>query len=266
MTAVCAIQHAPCETLGLLAEVLIQQGITVNYVRPFRRERIPRGLGNQAGLIVMGGPMGVYEQERYPYLRQELRLIEHALKEGKAVLGVCLGSQLLAAALGAKVSPGQRKEIGWHPITLARAAAKDRLWRGVEKSFLGYHWHGDVFKLPRGAVALASSELTACQAFSYGTAAYGILFHLEVNRPIIRDMTRAFKPELREAGLTAREIIGGIPRHLECLHRAGRSVFKAWAGLASEIGDRPVQAPLARSAPAGAGASISSWPPAAAAA
>jgi len=243
MTAVCAIQHVACETLGLLAEVLAEEDITVNYIRPFRRERIPRGLGKQAGLIVMGGPMGVNEQDRYLFLRQEVRLIEQSVREGKAVLGVCLGSQLLAAALGAKVVKGPQKEIGWFPVTLTRAAAVDRLWTGLGPQFVGYHWHGDVFDLPRGAVALAASDLTACQAFRFGHAAYGMLFHLEVNKPIVSGMIRTFRAELRETGIDGRELLRAAGRHLDPLHQIGRTVFQRWARLAKEVSDREALLP-----------------------
>lgn len=102
--------------------------------------------------------MGVYEQDRYPFLSEEIRLIETALKQEKPLLGVCLGSQLLAAALGVKVTKGRKKEIGWHPVNLTDAATTDPLWGGVKSPFVAYHWHGDTFELPRAAVSLASSN------------------------------------------------------------------------------------------------------------
>ena len=180
MAAVWVIQHIHCETPGIIAEALDREGISIQSVRVFAGEQIPKEMGAAAGLIVMGGPVGVYEQDRYPFLRDEIYLIEQALTEKKAILGVCLGSQLLAAVLGAKVAKGKQKEIGWYPVTLSRAAMADPLWKGIESPFTAYHWHGDVFELPRGAEALASSALTPCQAFCYGDHAYGFLFHMEV--------------------------------------------------------------------------------------
>jgi len=166
-------QHSPCETLGVIAQTLASVGCVVRYIRSYAGESIPATLGETAGLIVMGGPMGVYESARYPFLLEEMRLIGEALRAGTPILGVCLGSQLLAGTLGAQVVRAASKEIGWHPVTLAASAKEDRLWSGVEQSFMAFHWHGDIFELPQGAVALASSAATACQAFRYSEQAYG---------------------------------------------------------------------------------------------
>ena len=165
-------------------------------------------------------------------LGDEIRLLQHALKEEKPILGVCLGSQLLAAALGAAVTKGKRKEIGWHPITLTKAAAGDELWHGQDAKFTAFHWHGDVFDLPRGAVSLARSELTECQAFRCGASAYGILFHLEVTEPIVRHMAKAFRQELVETGINEHHLLERLPARLESLRQIGWKVFGRWAQLA----------------------------------
>jgi len=225
------MQHVPCEMPGLIAEVLQAAGVTLDFIRPFKGDRIPRRIGAHAGLVVMGGPMGVYEQDRHPFLRQEIRLIQDALGEHRPILGVCLGSQLLAAALDAPVTRGKEKEIGWHSVTLSRAAAHDKLWRGLPESFIAYHWHGDVFELPRAAKSLAWSKLTEHQAFRYGESAYGLLFHLEVTEQIIWRMTGTFRRELREARLDERPVLDGMAEHLPGLHPIGRTVFARWAAL-----------------------------------
>lgn len=231
---VCAIQHVACETPGLIADVLAAQGITVQYIRPFQQQPVPRSLDRHAGLVVMGGPMGVYEQDEYPFLKDEIRLIRQALRADKPVLGICLGSQLLAAALGASVTRGPRKEIGWFPVTLTPAAEGQALWRAVPPRFTALHWHGDVFALPAGAVPLASSELTAHQAFAYGRAAFGILFHLEVTEAIIAGMVADFADELRDAGADGRQIIAQAGRFLPELSSIGRTVFEGWAALVKQ--------------------------------
>lgn len=102
------------------------------------------------------------------------------------------------------MTKGKKKEIGWHPVTLGEAATTDRLWEGLEASFIAYHWHGDVFELPRGCETLASSALTRCQAFRYGRNAYGFLFHMEVTEKIIAEMVMTFSDELREAQIDGR--------------------------------------------------------------
>lgn len=228
---VLAIQHIACETLGTIADVLSAGGVSAEYVRTFDGQSAPKSLKDFSGLIVMGGPMGVYEQDRYPFLRDEIRLINEALRDEKPVLGVCLGSQLLASALGAEVTKGPLKEIGWFPVTLTPDAKGDPLWRGLDPSFVAYHWHGDVFELPPGAVALASSALTRYQAFRYGLCAYGVLFHLEVTDRIIEEMVGTFEDELRQTGLDGRAIIEQASEHLPRLRRIGGALFEKWVVL-----------------------------------
>jgi len=147
--SVLVLQHADHETPGLVGQALQAKRIGLEFVRAHRGEPVPRELGDAVGLLVMGGPMGVYEADRYPHLRDELRLIEVALSEGRPVLGICLGSQLVAHALGADVRKAQ-KEVGWHTVTLTEDGLLDPLFKGLESSFMGFHWHGDVFDLPPG--------------------------------------------------------------------------------------------------------------------
>jgi GMP synthase (glutamine-hydrolysing) len=231
VSKILAIQHVRCETLGTIADVLNVVNISPTCILTFDGQSVPSGLREYDGLIIMGGSMGVYEQERYPFLRQEIRLIEEALRKNIPVLGVCLGSQLLAATLGAPVTKGKTKEIGWYPVTLAQAAASDPLWTGLKSSFTAYHWHGDIFELPSGAVSLASSDRTPHQAFRYGRSAYGVLFHMEVTKGIIEDMVKTFNGELQEAGLDGLKIIERAGEHLPQLREIGRTVFNRWTGL-----------------------------------
>ncbi len=231
VSTVVAIQHVHCETLGTIADALTAGGIAVEVVRIFEGQLVPKGMNEYDGLVVMGGPMGVYEQDRHPFLRDEIHLIEESLRKDKPVLGICLGSQLLAAALGAKVTKGKEKEIGWYPVTLTQAGISDPLWTGIESSFVAYHWHGDIFELPSGAVSLGSSNLTECQAFRYSRHAYGFLFHMEITEGIIENMVETFTDELQETGVNCSEIVTHTENHLPRLQRIGRSVFPRWAGL-----------------------------------
>jgi len=230
------LQHVKFETPGIMANLLDSAGISTESIRTFENQPVPGKMGDAAGLIIMGGPMGVYEQGRYPFLRDEMRLIEQALQEEKPVLGICLGSQLLAATLGAVVTRGTNKEIGWHPVTLTESAADDRLWAGVEPSFVAFHWHGDIFELPRGAVSLASSDLTACQAFRYGQKAYGFLFHMEVTKEIIENMVKTFADELQETSIDGSDIIKRTKDYLSDLQKIGRVVFQRWVSLQEKGG------------------------------
>jgi len=225
---VLVLQHHSCEGLGTIADVLAQRRITPSFIRSFKNEPVPKEMGDAAGLIVMGGPQSTYERDKFPYLRHEIRLIEGALEQAKPVLGVCLGSQLLAATLGAKVYPGRQKETGWNRVTLANFVATDPLFANIPKSFIGFHWHGDVFDLPRSATLLASSALTANQAFRHGKNAYGLLFHMEVTHPQINITVKTFADELRAAGLNGSAIKLSANTHLQQLQKIGQEVFSRW--------------------------------------
>ena len=238
MTEICVLQHIGCETLGIMEQVLHNCGLTPSYVRAYAGDPVPKRLGrNVSGLIVMGGPMSVYEQTRYPYLADEMHLIDRALKNEIPIYGTCLGSQLMAAVLGSEVRRGEGdKEIGWYEVELSEMAAADAIWSGLPAAaterFTAFHWHGDVFALPEGAVQLASSERTPCQAFVHGRNAYGTLFHMEVTETIVRDLVATFADELATAGLDGQQIVAAAADHLAPLQRLGRTVFEAWAALA----------------------------------
>jgi len=240
---VLVLQHIAPETPGLVARELEACGVALQFVRPFEGGQVPRDLGDAAGLLIMGGPMGVYEVDRYPYLADEMRLIEQALAANTPILGICLGSQLLASVLGSSVIKGKRKEIGWHKVKLTADAFIDPLFKGLESSFIGLHWHGDIFDLPKSATSLASSDLTQHQAFRHGTSAYGLLFHMEATRDNIEGMVRSFPEELAEVNLAPRAVLEGAGQHLAALSDRGRRVFGGWAdlvqgGIARRVSER----------------------------
>ena len=228
---VIVLQHAQSENLGTIADALSSSNIPFEYVRTFEGQSIPSGVHGAAGLVVMGGPMGVYETGRYPFLLHEMKLMEAFLKAERPILGVCLGSQLLAAAFGAAVRKGRKKEIGWFEIQLNAAAAQDALWKGQRSPFVAYHWHGDIFDLAKGAVALASSDLTSIQSYRFGKCAYGILFHLEVTELHIRKMLGEFAGEVEEENLSSDEILQQNKSFLPPLQEIGAGVFRRWIDL-----------------------------------
>lgn len=224
--AVIVLQHAAAETAGALLPILESAGLTPRTVHVYAGHAVPREIRDARALVVLGGPMGVYEADAYPHLLHELRLIEHALRDDVPVLGICLGSELLAAALGAAVRPSGRQEIGWYRVDFTPDAARDALFGGIaSRPLVALHWHGDVFDLPRGAVPLARSAMTKCQAFAFGTSAYGILFHLEVTPPIIDAMIGA---ESESPHVDAVAIRAGVPAHERALRGAASDVFGRW--------------------------------------
>ncbi len=229
MAKIWVLQHHPAENLGLIAEALESAALAWQYVRVFDGQAPPADMKGAGGLVVMGGAEAVYQLDRYPYLRAEMALIENALKAGKPVLGVCLGSQLLAAVLGAEVRRGAQKEIGWYPVRLRPQAADDRLFAGLPSEFMACHWHGDVFDLPAGAVPLASSELTELQAFRYGDKAWGLLFHAEMTEQIVAALVRENAEGLKRVGIDGAAILAGAPEHLPRLGEIAETLFGRWA-------------------------------------
>lgn len=239
MSEVMVLQHVQCETLGIVEQVLQGCGLTPHYVRAFDGDEVPRRLGQAAGLVVLGGPMSAYEQTRYPFLAEEMHLIDRAVKAEVPVLGICLGSQLLAAVLGAEVHGGEAKEIGWHAVTLGELAEADPVLGAAREAaggaaFTAFHWHGDVFAVPEGAEPLAASERTPYQAFVHGRNAYGVLFHMEVTERIVQDMVSTFEDELAGAGIEGETVLEGRDRHLHDLQHIGRAAYQAWAALVVE--------------------------------
>jgi GMP synthase (glutamine-hydrolysing) len=224
------LQHVAVEGPGAIGAALRRRGVALRTVRLFAGEPVPAACDADA-LVVMGGPMGVYEDDRHPHLRDELRLIEATLAAGRPILGTCLGSQLLAAALGARVYPGGFKEIGWHDVELTAAAGDDPLLRGVAPRFTPLHWHGDVFDLPAGAHRLARSARTPTQAYRHGRNAWGLLFHLELDRPQLDTWMAAFADELAGAGIAPAAITGDADARLAAATAIADTVFDRFAAL-----------------------------------
>ena len=169
------LQHVSFEGLGSISAWLSQRGANVTCTRFFEPEPLP-SLDGIDLIIALGGPMSVNDEELYPWLREEKRFIADAISSGKAVLGICLGAQLIANALGSRVYPGEEKEIGWFPILGEPATADTFEFPATTTVF---HWHGETFDLPEEAVRLASSAACRNQAFQVGARTIGLQFHLE---------------------------------------------------------------------------------------
>ncbi len=171
-------QHVPFEGPGYIKQWADANGTTVSATK-FHANQTPPKPADVDMLVVMGGPMGVYDETQHPWLVAEKRYIERAMGKGTPVLGICLGAQLLACVLGARVYKNRHKEIGWFRVRTVNAA-DSALWRKMPaRGFFAFHWHGDTFDLPRGAVHLAYSAACRHQAFVYENRVLGIQFHLE---------------------------------------------------------------------------------------
>lgn len=172
------LQHVAFETPGYINDWAEWNDFDTSFTRLFENEVLP-ALDDFDLLVVMGGPMGVYNNDQYPWLIDEKTLIKKSIEAGKYVLGVCLGAQLIAASMGAKVYPSGLQEIGWYKIRLSETGEK--MWKSLapDYSWTVLHWHGDTFDLPEGATLLASSEAISNQAFCIGDNVLAFQFHLE---------------------------------------------------------------------------------------
>jgi GMP synthase-like glutamine amidotransferase len=200
------MQHVAFEGLGSMEAWFGGRGHGLRYTRLYAGE-LPMELEGRGSppdwIVVMGGPMGVHDEAEFPWLLSEKRALEAALKRGAAVLGVCLGAQLLAHVLGAEVSRNPDKEIGWFPVDLAAEAAKTWLGRAFPPRFTPFHWHGDTFSLPAAAVALGGSAACKNQGFLYRENVLGLQFHPEITADALSGLIRNCGDELAVAG-TAR--------------------------------------------------------------
>ena len=228
MRRVLVVQHEEFEGPGTLREALA--GRDLRFVRTFAGDPVPRALAEDA-LVVLGGGMGVYDRDRLPHLGDEIALCAAAMSVAKPVLGICLGSQLLAASLGAAVGKAPRKEIGWYGVTLLPDARGDALFDALPRRFPAFHWHGDAFTLPEGALPLASTAMTPLQAFRMGARAWGIQFHLETDEQVLEAMLSGGAGELREAGADAGRIRTRAREELPQLRERALAVFGRWADL-----------------------------------
>jgi GMP synthase-like glutamine amidotransferase len=190
------LQHVPHEGPGAIEAWARERGIALRIVRLDRGE-VPTAPRATDGLVVMGGPMSVHEEEAHPWLRAEKQLIADTIAHGGRVLGICLGAQLIASALGARVYANREKEIGWWPVEWTPAAQASRLFEGMPASHSVFHWHGDTFELPPGAIHLAQSAACAHQAFVLSRErVIGLQFHLEATREGVDDLLREAAADL----------------------------------------------------------------------
>jgi len=227
---VLVLQHVACEPPGVYEDVLRERGAEIRRVELDEGEPLPAWEGFDA-IVAMGGPMSVNDEADHPWLREEKRLIGEAVRAGVLYWGACLGVQLLAASLGARVYAGPSPEVGLLPVTLTEEGCADPVMSCLPGSVMTLQWHGDTFDLPDGAVLLASSPEYQAQAFRYRNA-YGVQFHLEVSRAMAEEWGR-----VPEYGAYVDRVLGpgSMPglidefsaREAE-MRDHGRAMFTAW--------------------------------------
>ncbi len=207
------IQHVPFEGLASIETWAAQRSSAITGTRMWLEEPLP-AMHDLDWLVVMGGPMGVYEEAQYPWLAAEIDFIADAIHRGKTVLGICLGAQLIAAAMGARVYPGPNREIGWWQVELTEQAGKTDMSDFLPSPLTVLQWHGDTFDLPRGAIPLARGDLVENQAFLYDGRVLGLQFHLESTYDSLVELATHCGDEIAAGGervQTADEILAAAP-------------------------------------------------------
>jgi GMP synthase (glutamine-hydrolysing) len=235
---VLVLQHIACEPPGEYEAVLAERGARLHRVELDEGDPLP-AFERFDAIVAMGGPMSVNDDAELPWLTAEKRAIGAAVRSGMPYFGACLGVQLLAASLGARVYAGPEPEVGVLPVTLTDEGASDPLFAGLPRSFPTLQWHGDTFDLPDGAALLASSPAYPNQAFRFGRSAYGVQFHVEV----LPEMAREWAQVPAYAGYADRvlgdggmeRLMGDFDASQAAMRTTGRSIFERWAELAVPV-------------------------------
>lgn len=181
------IKHIDIEGPGTFGDFLISKGVAFRVLELGAGEKLPSNLKGIQAVVVLGGPMNVYEEDKYPFLKDENAFIQRVLQEEIPYFGICLGSQLLSKAAGGRVVQSPVKEIGWYTVKLTPDGQSDPFLKGFREDEEIYHWHGDMFEIPEGGALLASGSGCPHQAFRVGKNAYGIQFHVEVTDKSIKE-------------------------------------------------------------------------------
>ena len=213
-------QHVPFEGLGSIGEWLARKGARVSSTRFFERAVLPDPDDLEL-LIVMGGPMSVNEEDAYPWLKEEKKLIARAIHRGIAVLGICLGAQLIASALGARVRRNEFSEIGWFSVESVDGGATD-----LPHTLEVFHWHGETFDLPQGSRHLARSEACVNQAFAFADRVLALQFHLETTRASALALVESCRADLAPGRFVQAEAaVLGTPDQFRRINAVMRSVL-----------------------------------------
>jgi GMP synthase (glutamine-hydrolysing) len=235
-----ALRHVAFEDLGLLAPIMDRLGWNVSFCEAAVDDLSDRSIKNADLIIVLGGPIGAYETDAYPFLADEIALLEYRLSRDLPTLGICLGSQLMAKALGSRVFKGHVKEIGWGTVALTAEGASSCLSALHNEEAVVLHWHGDSFDLPPGATRLASNPNYENQAFAYGRNALALQFHLEADPRQLEEWYVGHAVELAAAGVSVMDLRADTLKHKNDLAPRAERVFSQWLQQISQSDMRPL--------------------------
>jgi GMP synthase (glutamine-hydrolysing) len=232
---VLVIENYPKTTLGLVGDALAETDVECHIVRTHLGEALPATHNNYDALIMLGGAQDALDDKNHPYLPHEAEVARSFGEADKAVLGICLGAQILARAYGAKNILGNPIEFGWHPVRPTAAGRSDPVLSAIGDSAPIFHWHLDTFTLPPGAAHLATSAQTPMQAFRIGRASYGIQFHFEAGTELVNYWTTGFADEIADCAPDwPKRHRAEAAKHGAAADAAGLALARAWIGLMQE--------------------------------
>jgi GMP synthase (glutamine-hydrolysing) len=234
MKTAAVIRHLMFEDLGILAPILMGQGYSIHYYEAGVDDLTLINPNTVDLMVVLGGPIGAFDEEMYPFLITELALISQRLQVKKPLLGICLGAQLMARALGASVGSMGRKEIGYAPLTLTDAG-QDSALKYLSSDIHVLHWHGDQFGIPQGCESLAVTDICPHQAFAIEHYALGLQFHLEADSQHLEQWLIGHAAELAQAGIAPQAIRQQAVIYANELKKAGTAVFEHWLAEADNL-------------------------------
>tara|TARA_B100001750_G_scaffold184368_1_gene153234 strand:- start:1908 stop:2597 length:690 start_codon:yes stop_codon:yes gene_type:complete len=220
------IQHIDIETPGIILNFMKEKRISFDCRKV---ENDNTNLLDYDGLIIMGGPMSVNDKDHYSFIDKEIELVKHYLMIHKPILGICLGSQIIASALNSSIYRNSKQELGWHNISLTQN--DNTIFENLENNFLAFHWHGDIFDLPNNSIKLASSQISNIQAFVFQKNCYGLLFHLEVTKEIVENIVDTFKSDLVSESIDKSIILSDLEKKIKMINDNGKIIFNRWLDL-----------------------------------
>ncbi|MCB1154689.1 type 1 glutamine amidotransferase [bacterium] len=227
------ISHSPVATLGYFEDVLVKKGLPFTYVRIYQGDPLPDPLQSDDVLILLAGQSAAVEKFAPKWVNDEITYVAAAVAKGNAVLGVSLGAQILARALGAPVTPSRTPEVGCSPMTLTVQGLNDPIFQGFEREFLVFQWHLDTFEIPRDAHRLARGVLVANQAFRFGEKAYGMQFHLEATIEMVQKWFKVRPEDLELPGVNPPDLmIATLEAHGPTVEENAKRLMKNFLKIA----------------------------------